>query len=148
VRLPLNRKVDKYFEENKPRAGLGHLSLRSGVTLVVARRINTVVQVASTVLLARLLSPYDFGLVAMVTALVGFAPALIDLGTSDACNQKALITPGDISALFWLNVVVGGILTAVLAGGSGFIAFVFLPALPAYRRSRLLRRPYRLSTMR
>jgi PST family polysaccharide transporter len=122
--------VDKYFEENKPRAGLGRLSLRSGVTFIVARGVNTSVQVVSTVLLARLLSPYDFGLVAMVTALVGFAPMLIDLGTSDASNQKALITPVDISALFWLNVVIGSILTALLAGGSGFIAFVFSePAL-------------------
>ena len=63
--------MDKYIEENKPRAGLGSgLWLRSGVTFVVARGINTVLQVASTVLLARLLSPYNFGLVTVVTALV------------------------------------------------------------------------------
>src|SRR5262249_7258588 len=92
---------------------------------VAARGVNIFVQVASTVLLARLLSPHDFGLVAMVLALVGFAPVLIDLGTSDACSQKALITPVEISTLFWLNVVIGGVLTMLLAGGSGLIALLF-----------------------
>jgi polysaccharide transporter, PST family len=121
----LNRKVGKYFEENKPYIGLGRASLRGGVIFVAARSVNIVVQVASTVLLARLLSPHDFGLVAVVTALVLFAPMLIDMGTSDASTQKTLISPVEVSALFWLNVTIGSILTAFLAGSSGFIARVF-----------------------
>ena len=76
----MKRKVEQYFEENKPYAGLGRTSLRGGAAFVVARGINIIVQLASTILLARLLSPHDFGLVAMVLALVGFAPMLIDLG--------------------------------------------------------------------
>src|SRR5215831_17045424 len=98
LRLRSNRKVDTYFEENKPFIGLGRTSLHSGVTYVAARGVNIFVQVASTILLARLLSPHDFGLVAMVLALVGFAPMLIDLGTTDACTQKTRITDVEISA--------------------------------------------------
>ena len=121
----MNPKVGKYFEENRPYVGLGRTSLRGGAIFVVARSVNIIMQIASTVLLARLLSPHDFGLVAMVTALVLFAPMLIDLGTSDASTQKTLITPVEVSALFWLNVTVGAILTMLLAGGSGFIASFF-----------------------
>lgn len=121
----MSQKVEKYFEENKPYAGLGRKSLHSGVIYVIARGINIFMQLASTVLLARLLSPYDFGLVAMVLALTGFGPMLIDFGTSEACSQKTIITPVEISALFWLNVAIGGILTALLAGGSGLIALLF-----------------------
>ena len=121
----MKREVDKYFEENKPSAGLGRTSLVSGVTFVAARGVNIILQVASTILLARLLSPYDFGLVAMVLALVGFAPLLIDLGTTDASTQKTHITEGDISTLFWLNLAIGVVLTVLLAGGSGLIAVVF-----------------------
>jgi PST family polysaccharide transporter len=117
--------VDKYFEENKPYTGLGRTSLHSGVTFVAARGLNVFVQVASTILLARLLSPHDFGLVAMVLALVGFAPLLIDLGTTDASTQRTRITHVEISTLFWLNVTIGGILTVLLAAGSGFIARFF-----------------------
>jgi PST family polysaccharide transporter len=123
--LPVKRDVDKYFEENKPYAGLGRASVRNGVTFVAARGVNIFVQLGSTILLARLLSPHDFGLVAMVSALVGFAPMLIDLGTTEASTQKAHITRADISALFWLNIAISGILTVLLAGGSGLIAHAF-----------------------
>jgi len=121
----LKRDVDKYFEENKPYAGLGRTSLLSGLTYVAARAVNIVVQVASTIILARLLSPHDFGLVAMVLALVGFAPMLIDLGTSDASTQKTRITEAEVSTLFWLNMAIGVALTVLLAAGSGAVAAIF-----------------------
>lgn len=126
----MKRKVHKYFDENKAHAGLGRESLRSGVAFVAARGVNVFVQVGSTILLARLLNPHDYGLVAMVFALVGFAPMLIDLGTTDATVQKKRITHVDVSALFWLKVAIASILTLLLAGGSGFIAsFYGEPAL-------------------
>ena len=128
--LPLKRKVESYFDENRLHADLGRNSLHSGVAFVAARCVNMLLQVGSTILLARLLSPDDYGLVAMVFALVAFAPMLIDLGTSDALVQKERITHADVSALFWLNVAIGSALTLLLAGGSGFIAsFYGEPAL-------------------
>ena len=123
--MPLKRNIDQYFEENRPYTGLGRASLRSGVTVVAARGLNTFVQLGSTILLARLLSPYDFGLVAMVLAVVGFAPMLIDFGTSEASTQKTHITQGEVSALFWLGMTISVALTVVLAGASGFIAQFF-----------------------
>ena len=121
----MKRSAERYFEENKPYSGLGRASLRSGVTVVAARGVNIFVQLASTVLLARLLSPHDFGLVAMVVALVGFAPMLIDLGTSEASAQKTHITQSEISSLFWLNFALGAVLTILLAASSGLIARFF-----------------------
>jgi PST family polysaccharide transporter len=117
----LSRSADRYFGENKAFAGLGRASIRGGMTLVAGRGVNVLVQLASTILLARVLSPYDFGLVAMVTALVLFAPILVDLGTTDASTQKSHITHGEISALFWLNVTIGAALTILFAAGSGLI---------------------------
>jgi PST family polysaccharide transporter len=122
--------AQSYFEENKPRAGLGRQSLHNGVAYVVARGANMFVQLGSTILLARLLSPRDYGLVAMVLALVGFAPMLIDLGTTDATVQKKKINQVDISALFWLKVTLASILVLLLVGASGTIAsFYGEPAL-------------------
>ena len=126
----MKRKVYDYFEENKPRAGLGRDSLHSGVAFVAARGLNMFVQLGTTILLARLLSPRDYGLVAIVFALVGFAPMLIDLGTTDATVQRKRITHVDVSALFWLKVAIAGALMLFLVGGSGFIAsFYGEPAL-------------------
>ena len=116
------RKVDKYFAENTAHAGHGRESLRSGVVFVAVRGVNMLVQLGSTILLARMLSPHDYGLVVMVLALIVFAPMLIDLGTTDAIVQKKSITHADASALFWVKVAIGSALTLLIAGGSGFIA--------------------------
>ncbi|KIZ47614.1 MULTISPECIES: lipopolysaccharide biosynthesis protein [Rhodopseudomonas] len=121
----MSRNVDRYFADNKAFVGLQRSSLRSGVTYVIARGLNVFVQLASTVVLARLLGPHDFGLVAIVLALVGFAPMLIDLGTTEASIQKTRISEVEISSLFWLNIAIGLLLTLLLAGGSGVIARMF-----------------------
>lgn len=126
----MSSRSQKYFDENKPHAGLGRRSLHSGVAFIAARGLNILVQVGSTILLARLLNPHDYGLVAMVSALIGFAPMLIDLGTTDATVQRERITHADASSLFWLKLAIGGALALLLAGGSGFVAsFYGEPAL-------------------
>ena len=126
----MRSRVQKYFDDNKPHAGLGRQSLHSGIAFIAARGANILVQVGSTILVARLLNPHDYGLVAMVSALIGFAPMLIDLGTTDATVQRERITHADASALFWLKVAIGGTLALLLAGGSGFVAsFYGEPAL-------------------
>lgn len=121
----MTNRTDKYFEENKPYAGLGRASARGGAMLVAARGVNVIVQVATTVVLARMLSPYEFGLVAVVAALVGFAPVLVDLGTTDAAVQKARTTREEISALFWINMGIGALLTVLFAASSWLIARLF-----------------------
>lgn len=121
----MKREADRYFGENKAYAGLGRASVRSGLTLMAARGVNVFIQLASTILLARLLSPHDFGLVAIVTAFVLFAPNLVDLGTTDASMQKAKISHSEISFLFWLNITIGGALTVVFAACSGILGSFF-----------------------
>jgi PST family polysaccharide transporter len=120
--MPLKRNLDKYFAEHKPQAGHGRESLRSGIAFVAVRGMNMVVQLGSTILLARMLSPHDYGLVVMVLALMVFAPMLIDLGTTDAIVQRKSITHADASALFWVKIAIGGALALLLAGGSGYVA--------------------------
>ena len=121
----MQRNVDKYFEENKAYSGLGRASVNSGLTLVAARGLNVFVQLAATILLARLLDPDDFGLVAIVLAMVGIAPLLVDLGTSEATVQTTTVTQPDISALFWLNLSLGAAATLLFASASGFLARLF-----------------------
>ena len=118
----MKHKAYDYFEENEAHADLGRKSLHSGVAFIAARGVNMFVQVGSTILLARLLGPRDYGLVAMVFAFVGFAPMLIDLGTTDATVQRKRITHVGVSALFWLKVAVAGTLALLLAASSGLIA--------------------------
>lgn len=111
-----------YFSDNTSNENLKGQSLRGGAILIVARAINVFLQIGSTFVLARLVTPHDYGLVAMVAAIVGFAPMLIDLGTTDAAVQKHRITHVEVSALFWFNVALGASLALLLVICSGLIA--------------------------
>ena len=117
--------IARYFEDSKRYAELGRGIAAQRRYFRGRAGVNTVLQVGSTILLARLLGPHDFGLVATVAGLVGFAPLLIDLGTMDAVSQKTQITHDEISTLFWLNIVIGGIMAALFAAASSTIALIF-----------------------
>jgi PST family polysaccharide transporter len=97
----------EYFDDNTPKADHAAQSLRGGAVSVAARALNAAVQIGSVLVLARLLSPEDYGLVSMVTAFTGFAPVLVDLGTRDAIAQRAHISRGNVSALFWMTIGIG-----------------------------------------
>jgi PST family polysaccharide transporter len=61
----------------------------------------------SMMVLARLLSPRDFGLVAMATAITGFLIFFQDFGLSTAAVQSPSISRAQTSMLFWINLSIG-----------------------------------------
>ena len=63
------------------------------------------------VLLARLLTPVDFGLVALATVFVAFAQLLVDQGLGDALIQRPSLTRRQIDTAFWVAVLTGALLT-------------------------------------
>jgi PST family polysaccharide transporter len=79
----------------------------------------------SIVVLARLLSPADFGLIAMVTAVIGIGELLRDFGLSVAALQSKTLTDHEKSNLFWLNTLIGALLAIVVFGASWPIALLY-----------------------
>lgn len=73
------------------------------------------VQLITTFILARLLSPSDFGLLGMGMVLIGFVSLFKDFGTSSAVIRSKRDDPELLSTIFWLNVVVGFIVAMLLA---------------------------------
>ncbi len=88
-------------------ADLKGRSVRGGMLTLTSQGTTFVVQSVATVVLARLLMPADFGLVAMVTAITGLGQAFSDLGLSEATIQRPEISHKQVSNLFWVNVAVG-----------------------------------------
>jgi polysaccharide transporter, PST family len=117
-----NCRTLRYFDENRPQEGHTGRSLRAGAVSVAARGINAVVQIGSVLFLARLLSPEDYGLVSMVTAFTGFAPLIVDVGTRDAIVQRARISRGEVSALFWMTLIIGAAFALMTAACGPLIA--------------------------
>lgn len=86
---------------------LASASLGGGAATLIGQGAAFGIQLVATIVLARLLTPNDFGLIAMVTAVTGFALLLKDLGLSTATIQKSDLGHGQVSTLFWINVGAG-----------------------------------------
>lgn len=76
--------------------------------------VDFILRLGSTLILARLLVPEHFGLVAMVTAVTRIAERFSTLGLSTATVQAPEITDGQCSNLFWINAGVGVFFGATL----------------------------------
>jgi PST family polysaccharide transporter len=97
-------------------------SVSGGVLSVVAQVSQVLLQSISTVVLARLLTPTDFGLVAMVTAVTVIAAGFADLGLTEATIQRKELTHNQVSTLFWINLAMGLFLTLLTAGMAPVLA--------------------------
>ncbi len=105
-------------------------TLQAGIAKLGAQAIGFVLRIGSLMILARLLDPKDFGVVGMVTVVTGAFSLLRDAGLSTATVQRAVVTKGEISGLFWINVLVGfGLATLLVAVGPLLAAFYGEPRL-------------------
>ena len=100
-------------------------SVRGGALTTVSQGILVAIQLTSTVVLARLLTPDDYGVIAMVVAVTSFADVFRDLGLSAAAIQKKELTLAQQSNLFWLNVAMGLLLTVLVAVASPLVSWFY-----------------------
>ncbi len=106
-------------------ADLKGRSVRGGVLTITSQGAQFVLTSISTVALARILTPADFGLVAMVTAITGLGQAFADLGLSEATIQREEISHKQVSNLFWINVALGLALMLVTAALAPVLAWFY-----------------------
>ena len=93
--------------------------LRAGAgarALLGAQAARALIQLASVVVLSRLLLPADLGTFAIVAAVVQVATVVGDLGLSVAAIREPSLTRRQWTGLFWLNAAMGLVLTGALAG--------------------------------
>ena len=80
------------------------------------------VQFLVMIIMARLLTPEDYGLVGMLTVFTAVSQSLIDSGFSQALIRKQDRTETDNSTVFYFNLVIGVFLYAVLFLSAPLIA--------------------------
>lgn len=102
-----------------PGHGLGASAINGAVILGGAQGVKFVTQMISTVVLARLLSPHDFGIFAMIMPLVGFVMLFQDFGLSQAVISVRGVDLSQETTLFYINLAL-----------SGGLALAFLAAAP------------------
>jgi PST family polysaccharide transporter len=84
-------------------ASLQGTAVRGGFAVIIGQVLRTLIQLIGLILLARLLTPVDFGLVAMVTSIIGVTSVLSDFGLSMAIMREASLPPAIRDALFYIN---------------------------------------------
>jgi len=92
---------------------IGTRAVSAGFVTIGAQAAKLVLNFAGAAVLARLLAPREFGLVGMVLGVTGLVGLFKELGLSTATVQRETITQQQISNLFWVNVAVSGVLTAI-----------------------------------
>ena len=108
----------EYFSTDHLRSNLGGRAARGGALAMGSQGLRFVITLGATSVMARLLTPQDYGLIGMVGLVTGFVSMYKDLGLAAATIQRPEISSDQISTLFWLNVVLSfgvAIFTAAIA---------------------------------
>ena len=93
--------------------------------IAVSRVVSVGVQLLSVMWLARLLTPADYGVVAMALVVTSFANLLRDMGTGHALIQKEDLNEETILTAFWFTVGLGAVLGIVVAVLAPLMALAF-----------------------
>ena len=121
----LKNHPDQFFKTDHLKHDLKGRSVRGGIVTIAAQGTRFVLRTASTVVLARLLSPEDYGLIGMVTVFISFADLFKDLGLSAATLQKLDINHKQVSTLFWINFAVSCLIALIVAALAPGIAWFY-----------------------
>src|SRR5262245_5249809 len=120
-RLEAASNAESLFSTDHLLGNLKQRTVSSGVAQGAAQLIQFVLSLSFNVVQARLLTPEDFGLVAMVMTIIGFLQIFADMQLSTATIQRAEINHAQVSNLFWLNVAVSGTISLLIAAAAPWI---------------------------
>ena len=93
--------------------------------MAAAQALTQTTRLLTNIILASLLVPADFGLVAIATIISAFLDQIKDMGTGSAVIQRKNLSHGVLNAIFALNVVVGFCLAALMFGFAAPLASLF-----------------------
>ena len=116
--MPNSNTSEQYFSTDHVKSNLAGRTARGGAVAIVSQGLKFVITIAATSVMARLLTPNDYGLIGMVAFVTGFVSMYKDLGLSAATIQRSEISSEQISTLFWVNLLLSvglAVFTAAIA---------------------------------
>lgn len=98
------------------------VALKGGLWTSISTVVTVLSQFARLMILTRFLEKSDFGLVSIVNTVIGLCITFTDLGFASAIMYKKDITKKEYSTLFWMQLVIFGVLYLILWGLSPLVA--------------------------
>lgn len=121
----ISRSRVDYFNLSDSHENLRRSAVRGAGLTIFSQASNYIIQMFSTVVLARLVTPNHFGLVAMVSAIYIFFMMFRNFGLNEAVIQAPDIDHKKISTLFWINIVVSFVLTLIFIAIAPVLAWFY-----------------------
>ena len=97
-------------------------TVRAAGWAVGLKFVSQIVSFAIGIVLARLLVPDDFGLIAMVSVFTFFASLMLGIGFSEGLIQKKDATEDHFNSVFWLLLCLGGGISLVIYVSAPFMS--------------------------
>jgi O-antigen/teichoic acid export membrane protein len=116
---------ERFFRTEHLKSRLGAAAARGGIVTFVAQGLKLLIFTVATVVLARLLTPQDYGLVGMVTIIVNFVGIFQYLGLSTATVQWAELNHRQVSTLFWVNLALSAGIGLIVAACAPLVAMFY-----------------------
>lgn len=104
---------------------LGRRAIRGLSWSVGGQLATTAITFLNIAILGRLVSPSDFGTVAIVTSIVGVGEIARDFGLTNATIQATSLSPSERNNLFWINALLGTIIACIFWSLATPIGVVF-----------------------
>ena len=119
------RDPDRHFRTDHLKEDLGRRSARGGAVTLGWQGMKFVVSTAATIVLARLLTPQDFGLIGMVAILVNFVTMFQYMGLSTATIRWPELTHRQVTALVWVNAGLSAGIALIASAGAPLLAWFY-----------------------
>ncbi len=113
------------FEVSHLAVGLKQRSARGAAVTLISQSLKFLVQLGGTAVMARLVTPQDYGLIGMVSAVTGILLVFGNFGLSSAIIQQPHVNQRQMSTLFWLNTALGLGLTFLVAALAPGLAWFY-----------------------
>jgi len=121
------RNVDenRHFRTDHLEQTLGHRAARGGAVTLTAQLCKFLLSTAATIVLARLLTPEDYGLIGMVAILVSFLMMFQYMGLSTATIKWAHLDQQLVSELFWINIALSTTIAILTIGSAPLLVWFY-----------------------
>lgn len=119
------KKYNNLFDTEHLKHDLKNKSIQGGISTMAGESISLALRIGSMVVLARILMPEHFGLIAMVMALTDIVERFKDFGLSSATVQRKEINHEQVSTLFWINLGIGILIMLSVAALSQVIVWFY-----------------------
>lgn len=86
------------------------------------RALGSAILFISSIFLARILSPEDFGIVAMVMVIISIAETIVEVGFGSAIIQRLKVSELETSSAFYVNLLMGALISAAMFFSANLIS--------------------------